>query len=326
MPFPMLKKINASLVSDEEYLPALLRLLDGAKESVHLLAFSFAIGSAAGKLNEASAPFLVAKKLAELSRKRGLPVRVYIEGERETAPRNDVTARYLEEHGIEVVHGATHAKGLCVDARHTLFGSTNLTQQSMMKNIETNLLFDDKSVAAGFLRYFAHLREGGRHGGIHLPPPLYADGDFHPMLLELINSAKKTLHFSIYFFDQREVEKALLRAHQRGVEITGFVHNHFAFAMPYVRRTRRTVERLRAGGLEHLHYGPTHLFSHSKWLVADRKFIALGTGNWLNEDIKTHPQLYVRLDDAALARRMIARLDRRILESITPDGAGRLAA
>jgi phosphatidylserine/phosphatidylglycerophosphate/cardiolipin synthase-like enzyme len=310
---------NALLVNDTDYLPVLLRLLDHARSGVDILAYSFAIGSAAGKINEASAPFQIARALADLKRKKPeLRVRLYIEGERETAERNTVTARFLEEHGVEVTYGATHAKGVCIDDRYVLFGSTNLTHQSVTKNNETNILFDDEEVAEGFEAYFAHLWKGGRHGGIKLAPPLYADGAFQPMLLDVIDGAKKSVHFSIYFFDQKETERALIRAHDRGVKVTGFIHNHSTFAMPYVRRTRRTANRLLEAGITDLHYGPTHLFSHSKWLVQDRKTIALGTGNWLDEDVEIHPQLYVKWESAALAKELLASLAVKIKRSGTP--------
>lgn len=312
-------KQDALLVTDTDYLPVLLRLLTHARASIDILAYSFAIASATGRLNKESAPFQIAQTLADLKRKKPeLRVRLYIEGERETADRNAVTARFLEEHGIEVVHGATHAKGFCVDDRYVLLGSTNLTQQSVMKNNETNLLFDDEEVAKGFEAYFAHLWRGGRHGGIELAPPLYADGAFQPMLLDLIDGAKKSLHFSIYFFDQKEVERALIRAHERGVKITGFIHDHTTFAMPYVHRTRRTAKRLLDAGITGLHYGPTHLFSHSKWLVKDRKIIALGTGNWLDQDIEIHPQLYVKWESAALGKELLAWLAVKIKRMGTP--------
>ncbi|HZF51046.1 MAG TPA: phospholipase D-like domain-containing protein [Polyangiaceae bacterium] len=315
---------DALLVSDTDYLPVLLRLLDHARLSVDILAYSFAIGSAAGKLNEGSAPFQIAQKLVDLKREKPkVRVRLYIEGERETADRNAVTVRLLEEHGVEVVCGATHAKGFCLDDRYVLLGSTNLTQQSVMKNNETNLLFDDEEVAEGFEAYFAHLWGGGRHGGIELAPPLYADGAFQPMLLDLIDGAKKSVHFSIYFFDQKDTEKALIRAHERGVKVTGFLHNHTAFAMPYVRRTRRTAKRLLEAGITDLHYGPTHLFSHSKWLVQDRKIIALGTGNWLDEDIEIHPQLYVEWKSPALAKDLLGWLTVKIKRTGTPLSAWR---
>ena len=38
--------------------------------------------------------------------------------------------------------------------------------QSILKNNETNLLFDDSEITNGFDEYFSHLWNGGKHGGI----------------------------------------------------------------------------------------------------------------------------------------------------------------
>ena len=299
------------LVVDEGYYPVLMELLDHAKKSVDVLAFSFGIGSAAGKFTESGAPFKIARKLAEL-RKRGVSVRLYIEGFRETAERNRVTGEYLKKLGIKVKYGSTHAKGFCVDGRFVLFGSTNLTHQSVVKNNETNLLLSDAEAVEGFRKYFEHLWKGGEHGGVKLPLPMIADGGFKDALIEMIDSAKSRIDFSIYFFHVTEIEKAFIRAHERGVHVRGLIHDHASFGLSYVRRTHGTANRLGAAGIDDLHYGPGHLFTHSKYLIRDRREILLGTGNWLHEDIKVHPQLYVRLTDPRVARALATHLGKQI--------------
>src|SRR4051812_46193623 len=104
------------LIPDDSYWPALEPLLEQAKKSIDLLEFSFAIGSAAGRLDQKGLPYKVAEKLCALKRKRkSLKIRLYIEGYRETADRNAVTAKMLEANGVEVRFGQTHAKGICVD-------------------------------------------------------------------------------------------------------------------------------------------------------------------------------------------------------------------
>lgn len=206
-----------------------------------------------------------------------------------------------------------------MDRRYVLFGSTNLTNQSLLKNHETNILADRKAIAAGFLDYFEHLWSGGRHGGVTLKDPMYADGSFKDLLLEMISTAKKTLEFSIYFFDHKEIREALVQAHERGVRVKGFIHDHRSFAMGYVRRTRRTVLLLREAGLEDLHFASGTLFTHSKYLIKDRQEVALGTGNWLREDVKVHPQLYVHLQEPDLAQKLARHLQKQIRMTPVPE-------
>jgi phosphatidylserine/phosphatidylglycerophosphate/cardiolipin synthase-like enzyme len=294
------------LVVNRDYLPTLLRLLENAEHSVDVLAYSFSIGRSFGPFNTRSQSFQVAQKLAELTKRRPVPVhvRVYLEGERETSERNSVTAHFLKRAGVEIVMGTTHAKGFCIDKKYLLFGSTNLTDQSLRKNNETNLVTTRSSAVKQFLRYFDYYWKGGTHGGIRLKSPLFADGSFKKPLLDLIKNARRTIEFSIYFFDFREVEEALLQAHGRGVKIRGFVHDHRSFALSYVKRTRATVQRLKRAGIRDLTFGPDDLFTHSKFLVADRSTLMIGTGNWLVEDVTTQPQLYFKLSDANLCREL----------------------
>lgn len=295
--------MKTELIADQAYLPSLLKLLDKAKTSVDILSFSFAIGA-----TQKGAPLEIARKLVELRHDRKIKIRLYIEGVRETAERNRATANYLKKAGIQVVYGATHAKGFCIDNRFVLFGSTNLTNQSITKNNEANVLIDDKKAAAQFEAYFTHLWKGGGHGGIRLKAPFLADGDFKDELIDIIDRAKRRLDFSIYFFDQDDIRDALIRAHERGVDVRGFVHQHFSFGLSYIRRNFKTVKALTQAGIEDLHYSRPYTFSHSKYLVADRKDVWLGTANWLDEDIEIHPQLSVHLVDPKLAKSLVNHL------------------
>ncbi|MCC2680077.1 MAG: hypothetical protein K0R29_2653 [Pseudobdellovibrio sp.] len=309
---------KVKLVTDDEYLDALLPLLDKAKTKIDILAFSFAIGSAAGKINFGTTPFIVAEKLVQLKKEnKKLKIRVFLEGWRETSIRNRVTGAYLKKNKIDVKYGSTHAKGFAVDDRYVFFGSTNLTHQSIVKNNETNLLIDSAEVAAEFEKYFMHLWKGGSHGEIHLNKPMLADGDFKDELIKVIRAAKKRIDFSIYFFHHAEIEKALLEAHKRGVSITGYVHNHGAFALSYVRRSLATARRLFDSGIKKIYFGPKHLFSHAKFLVADGKTILMGTGNWLPEDVNIHPQLYIGFENKVVAKKLLSyfktKLDRESL-------------
>ncbi len=294
------------VVTNQDFLPTLLPLIKKAKKSIDIMSYSFAIGSAAGKITSSGAPFKIAQALVE--RNKEIKIRLFTEGLRETVERNSVTAKYLEKNGVEVVYGSTHAKGFCFDKKTVFFGSTNLTNQSIMKNNEANLLIKDAKSAKEFMRYFDYHWEGGEHGGITLKKPFLADGDFKDELIDLIDRAKKTIGFSIYFFNHREIETALIRAHERGVKVKGFIHQHASFALPYIWANRSTVKRMKKAGIEDLHWGPPHLFSHAKYIVVDGKELMLGTGNWLVEDVVTHPQLYVHLKDVSVARGLLKHL------------------
>ncbi|MBK9266382.1 MAG: hypothetical protein IPM54_42175 [Polyangiaceae bacterium] len=305
------------VVLDQDYATALEMLVANANTSIDALSFSFAIGSAAGRPSRESSSHAIAKQFAELKATNpSVRMRFFFEGLRETADRNRMTGEFLENAGIEVRFGSTHAKGFCFDERYVFFGSTNLTNQSLLKNREANLLIDDRDVAKGFMRYFDHQWNGGEHGGIQLPKPWLADGAFELVLIDLCDRAQRSLDFSIYFFNHRDIERAIVRAHGRGVRVRGLVHQHKSFAYPYVARSRATVERMRRAGLHDLHFGIPTIFSHSKYIVADEKEIMLGTGNWLLEDVNTHPQLYIHIEDASVSKALLEHLASQIQKAM----------
>lgn len=317
-------KQKFSVVVNQDYLETVLELISKAKSSIDILSFSFAIGSAGGKHAAKSAPFKIAEKLVEVKKKKGdaLSIRFFTEGLRETVDRNRVTADFLEAAGVEVVYGSTHAKGFCFDKKIVFFGSTNLTNQSIMKNNEANLLIRDAKMAKEFMRYFEHLWEGGHHGEITLKEPFLADGDFKDVLIDMIDRAKKYVEFSIYFFNHHEIENAIIRAYDRGVKVKGFIHQHASFALPYIWANRSTVKRMRTAGIEDLHFGPLHTFSHAKYIIADRKECMLGTGNWLVEDVTTHPQIYIHLKDASVSKELLKHLNWQIKTQSTSARSG----
>lgn len=292
-----LVKPQISLVTDQDFLPAIMALLSKARKSIDILSFSFTSYGAADELKN---------KIIEIKNKQKnkIKIRFFTEGIRETYARNKLTAEQLASVGVEVKYGSTHAKGFCIDGRYVLFGSTNLTNQSLMKNHEANLLIDNRKIAHEFTRYFEHLWHGGKHSEINLKPPMLADGAFKDVLIEMINRSKKVIEFSIYFFSHKEIEKALILAHKRGVKITGFIHQHNSFALSFIRSNRATVKRLETAGIKQIHWGAPSHFSHSKYLVSDKKELILGTGNWLEQDVKIHPQLYIHLSDPIIAKKL----------------------
>ena len=302
------------LVFDQEYLPALIKLLGSARKSIDIMAYSFAIGTASGRVNSKSTPYEIALKLKEIKESLGdkIRIRLYIEGLRDTSLRNKTTVKFLKDAGVEVTLGSTHAKGFCIDERRVLFGSTNLTHQSITKNTEANILFTNKKAATEFMKYFEYMWDGGHHGGIKLKAPFYADGDFLKEILKMISRAKKKIEFSMYFFNLRVIEEALIEAHSRGVKVKGFIHQHGSFALSYIRANQATYKRLKRGGVEDVHLSTYSVFYHSKYIVVDGIKFALGTGNWLKEDVDTHPQLYVSLKKTELAKKLSRHLNHQI--------------
>ncbi len=309
---------DTTLIKDQEYLPTLLKELELAQSSIDVMAFSFAIDDGRGTILTTSPTYTIAQKLINLKKEKGdsLSIRLYIEGERITVGRNKITGDFLEKAGIVVKYGSTHAKGFSIDHKKILFGSTNLTTQSMIRNNETNVLSDDSAIVQGFDRFFENLYNDGKHGSLVLDKPMLADGLYKQALLNVINSANQSLEFSIYYFNDTDIENALIKAYQRGIKVRGYFNQREIPGSNLVERNRQTVERMKKTGIEELFFALDTSFTHSKYIIADKNKILLGTGNWNYTDVATHRQLYVELDDSTLALKLSEHLDEQIkLES-----------
>jgi len=155
-------------VDTENYPAVLLKLIAGARESIHVVMYRISHYPQYQKSNTNN----ILDALISAS-SRGLDVRVFMddcafyESEREA---NLQAARYLSDHGVEVHMDdpkiTTHAKLVLIDQRTTLLGSTNWNYYSLSKNNETDIAFiDAPNVAAPYEAFFQKLWRGGRLPG-----------------------------------------------------------------------------------------------------------------------------------------------------------------
>ncbi len=318
---------SVRVIPDQLYFKTLQSELAKAKSSIHILQFSFAISDDEGNFFKDSDPYKIAEQLVQLKKKNPkLQVQLYIEGERDTAIRNKITAAFLAENGIDVKEGKTHAKGFAIDDQTLLLGSTNLTTQSLRYNNETNLLLHEHpQIVKGFNQYFDLLwKNKERKPGAYPEQPvegiqLLADGVYKQKLLALIGKAEKTIDFSIYYFHEADIEKALIEAHKRGVKIRGYLNQHKSFGLELVERNKKTMKRLHEAGVKEVYLDLDTFFSHSKYLIVDGNTILLGTGNWNRSDVEEHPQLYLQVENPALSDSLSRHLSHQIAyESARP--------
>jgi len=70
--------------------------------------------------------------------------------------------KQLKEAGVSVYYDDlttyTHAKALVVDEKNVVIGSTNWTQSSLTRNIETNVLIESEELARSILSYFKSIK------------------------------------------------------------------------------------------------------------------------------------------------------------------------
>jgi len=143
------------ILTNEEYLPTLLKCIDEAKKEIFISIFSFKAGE-----HKNSYPDRIAGHLARAV-KRGVKVVVVLENTGKRSDELDIqnrrTGKLLEEKGINVYFDSpkqtTHTKLVVIDRRLILLGSHNFTQSALKYNNEISILLDSPDMAEDTRNY-----------------------------------------------------------------------------------------------------------------------------------------------------------------------------
>jgi phosphatidylserine/phosphatidylglycerophosphate/cardiolipin synthase-like enzyme len=137
------------LLTNEDYLPALLKAIDEAQSEIFMSFFSFKAG-----VHKNSYPDRILGHLAKAV-KRGVNVKVILEttgrlGD-ELNAQNRQTGKLLEEKGVKVYFDSprttTHTKLVVIDERLIILGSHNLTQSALKYNNEISIMLSKPDLA-----------------------------------------------------------------------------------------------------------------------------------------------------------------------------------
>ncbi|MDD5711683.1 MAG: phospholipase D-like domain-containing protein [Smithellaceae bacterium] len=147
------------LLRNEEYLPAVLRVVDDARREIKASFFLFKTTGYRDGGSDQVATHLIAAAA------RGVRVEIVLERENGSAAGasrdNEETAIKLKEGGVKVFFDApfvtTHTKLMVVDGRYVLIGSHNLTNSALRYNNEISVLVDSPELAAEALDYMTRL-------------------------------------------------------------------------------------------------------------------------------------------------------------------------
>jgi phosphatidylserine/phosphatidylglycerophosphate/cardiolipin synthase-like enzyme len=140
---------KVSLLTNQNYFPELLKIIDEAQNEIFISIFSFKAG-----VHKNSYPDRIVGHLAKAV-KRGVKVVVILETTNKRADelniQNRQTGKLLEEKGIEVYFDSprktTHTKLVVVDERLVILGSHNLTQSALKYNNEISTLMENPDFA-----------------------------------------------------------------------------------------------------------------------------------------------------------------------------------
>ncbi len=157
------------LLADEDYAPALHRILSQARQSIDVTMFSCVLPENAGPTHP------VRKILDLVIARAGDGVQVRIVLDRGIPPSRQrpgdeapstVAANYLSAAGIAVRwdedERTTHTKSLVIDGRWCVVGSTNWTTSALRHNREQSVLCDSPELAAKLTARFTGLWQSAR--------------------------------------------------------------------------------------------------------------------------------------------------------------------
>jgi phosphatidylserine/phosphatidylglycerophosphate/cardiolipin synthase-like enzyme len=152
------------LLADEDYAPALQRILGQARESIDVTMFSCVLPKDAGPTHPVRRILeqLIARAAAGVTVRmvldRGIPPSRQRPGDE--AP-STVAAEFLRAAGIAVRwdedERTTHTKSLVIDGRWCIVGSTNWTASALRHNREQSVLCDSPQLAAQITARFTAL-------------------------------------------------------------------------------------------------------------------------------------------------------------------------
>ncbi len=151
----------AVILTNENFLPALIKSIDEAQNEILISLFSFK----AGKYKNSS-PDQIASHLARAV-KRGVKVYVVLEtSDNQTeslSVQNRKTGNFLQSRGITVFYDSprrtTHTKLIVIDQKQILLGSHNFTQSALKYNNEISVLLNSPDLAASARRYILEIMQ-----------------------------------------------------------------------------------------------------------------------------------------------------------------------
>jgi phosphatidylserine/phosphatidylglycerophosphate/cardiolipin synthase-like enzyme len=233
---------------------------------------------------------------------RGVTVRVILDTNLEKS--NNTTAfNYLNAHGVPTVwadtkYAATHQKTITVDGTDSAVMTGNLTSQFYATTRDFSVIdsnqVDVNAIEKTFNADYAHTAITPTDGDNLVWSPT----DSQSQLLDIINSATKTLQVENEEMGLAAVTTALENAAKRGVAVQVIMTNT---SNEYASE----FDALKAAGVQVATYtGETPIYVHAKVIVADYGTAAarvfLGSENFSNASLNENRELGLILTDGAI--------------------------
>lgn len=313
------------LQNGNEFFPAMLEAIRGAKQSINMEMYIFNDGEVARQFAHA---------MAERARE-GVEVRLLVDdwgsdlGDLEelllSAGAKVREYRPLRIYSIYKIASRTHRKILTVDGRISFCGGVGIDDRwkgdarNPEEWRETMIQVEGPVVSqlqAIFMEDWVHTTGEVLHGGRQFP----ALGQAGDALAQAIASskadsssmAKLLLYMAIqaareriwienaYFVPDRQIRQGLLAAARRGVDVKVVVPGKH-IDIPIVRMASRFYYgELLDGGVQIYEYRPTMM--HNKVMVVDGIWCTIGSINFVNRSMRKNAEANVAIYDRSFAR------------------------
>ena len=279
---------------------ALVDSIVSADQSIDLALYSFSLGTVADAL-------IMAKS-------HGVEVRMVMEADN----MDSYQVKRLVAAGIPIhadtPEGLMHDKFVVIDDHEVWTGSMNLTITSAQEDANNLVRIVSPELAADYTVEFEGMYQDGLFGEQHRPQTPYplltietttVEVYFPPndgassRLVELINEAKKSIVFLASNFTSDPLSAALIRAHDRGVEVAGLMDAENA-----VSDTGSDYRLLMESGIPVvLDIDPGNM--HHKVLIFDDAIVAFGSYNFTASADKRNDENLLIIHDTELAARFL---------------------
>jgi len=146
-----------------------------------------------------------------------------------------------------------------------------------------------------------------------------SDRKYEPAVIELLDSAKKSIVISMYIIMVEEVGpvrllmKDLEEALGRGVSVDIYLNTRFAEGRALNVGSEEVFNILRQKGAKVFRVTPS-VRMHDKLIITDSRYVVMGSANWSVSSLKDNYESVTLIDSPGLAEDMLIRLRRHTLE------------
>lgn len=296
-----LKKQEITPVVNTQYLPALLGLIERSKARIDFIQLEFHYDPAVKKVQDA----------LRAAVKRGVRVRGLLE---DNIKFNKKSVEYLNKYGItaklDTGKKMTHNKLFIGDGREVLLGSTNLSQNSMERNNETNVLIVDPAVAKYLTDYFEKVWADSEKEPAMEPLAsgavrVFINRAYFKEVSGLFAGAKKSISILMYGVScsKKDPESTinklvdtLIAARKRGVTVRVILDkSDYNEQINWVNEGSK--RRLEKGGVE-VRYDDEKVTSHAKLICVDDA-VLISSYNWGRDAMEKRNECAVIVRDPA---------------------------